>query len=26
VAMNELASGLSTLEGVENFSLSHARN
>jgi putative Mg2+ transporter-C (MgtC) family protein len=26
VAMNELASGLSTLEGVEDFSLSHARN
>lgn len=26
VAMNELASGLSTLHGVENFSLSHARN
>ena len=26
VAMNELASGLSTLQGVENFSLSHARN
>ncbi len=25
-AMNELASGLSTLEGVEDFSLSHARN
>jgi len=25
-AMNELASGISTLEGVENFSLSHARN
>jgi putative Mg2+ transporter-C (MgtC) family protein len=25
-AMNELASGLSTLEGVENFALSHARN
>ncbi len=26
VAMNELASGLSTLQGVEDFSLSHARN
>ena len=26
VAMNELASGFSTLHGVENFSLSHARN
>jgi len=26
VAMNEMASGLSTLQGVENFSLSHARN
>ena len=26
VAMNELASGLSTLDGVEDFSLSHARN
>lgn len=26
VPMNELASGLSTLEGVEDFSLSHARN
>jgi putative Mg2+ transporter-C (MgtC) family protein len=26
VAMNELASGLSTLEGVEDFSLRHARN
>jgi putative Mg2+ transporter-C (MgtC) family protein len=25
-AMNKLASGLSTLEGVEDFSLSHARN
>ncbi len=25
-AMNELASGLSTLQGVEDFSLSHARN
>jgi putative Mg2+ transporter-C (MgtC) family protein len=25
-AMNELASGISTLEGVEDFSLSHARN
>ena len=25
-AMNELASGLTTLEGVEDFSLSHARN
>lgn len=25
-AMNELASGLSTLQGVENFSLIHARN
>ncbi len=25
-AMNELASGLSTLEGVDNFALSHARN
>ncbi len=26
VTMNELASGLSTLQGVEDFSLSHARN
>jgi putative Mg2+ transporter-C (MgtC) family protein len=26
VSMNELASGLTTLQGVENFSLSHARN
>ncbi|MBI4809553.1 MAG: MgtC/SapB family protein [Nitrosomonadales bacterium] len=26
VPMNQLASGLSTLEGVEDFSLSHARN
>ncbi|HLP98588.1 MAG TPA: MgtC/SapB family protein [Sideroxyarcus sp.] len=26
VPMNELASGLSTLQGVEDFSLSHARN
>lgn len=26
VAMNELASGLSTLQGVEDFSLAHARN
>jgi putative Mg2+ transporter-C (MgtC) family protein len=26
VAMNELASGLSTLQGVEDFSLTHARN
>jgi putative Mg2+ transporter-C (MgtC) family protein len=26
VSMNELASGLSTLQGVEDFSLSHARN
>ncbi len=25
-AMNELASGISTLQGVENFSLAHARN
>ena len=25
-SMNELASGLSTLQGVEDFSLSHARN
>src|SRR5487761_2556110 len=26
VSMNELASGLTTLQGVEDFSLSHARN